>query len=63
MVEEKGGFETPCAGDVADGVTSSAKDNEGTIKCFDEFDATCVSFAREIEDAETIASEGIGATL
>jgi hypothetical protein len=43
VVEENGGFETPCAGDVADGVTSSSKDNEGPIKGFYEFDTTCVS--------------------
>jgi hypothetical protein len=63
MIDENGSLGTPCPGDIANGISAPTENDQGPIKRFYKVDASGVALAREIEDAETVAGEGVGATL
>ena len=58
-----GGFVGPQAGDVAGGVAPAAEDEERQVQGLGEGDAGAVGFDVEVEAAETVPAEGIGAAL
>ena len=62
-VDEDGGFVGPGAGDVAGGVAATAHDEEGEAEGFDVGDAGTVGGDVEVEAAETVTAEGVGAAL
>lgn len=57
------GFVGPEAGDVARGVAAAAEDEEGEVEFLDGGDAGAVSADVEVEAAEAVAAEGVGAAL
>lgn len=57
------GFVGPEPGHVARGVAAAAEDEEGAVKGFGEGDAGAMGADVEVEAAQTIAAEGIGAAL
>jgi hypothetical protein len=53
----------PCARDVAGRVAAAADEEEGPVVAFYGFDAEAVGFDVEVEAAEAVAAEGVGAGL
>ena len=61
--EGDGGLVGPAAGDVSDGVAAAAEEEEREAVGLEELDAAPVSLEGEIEAAEAVAGEGVGAAL
>lgn len=62
-INEDGGFVGPGAGDVARGIAATADDEERQAEGLDEGDAGAVGADVEVEAAEAVAAEGVGAAL
>lgn len=63
QVEQDGGFVSPAARNVLDGVASSTDDEKGKTKRFDEAYALAVRRDGKVEASEAIAAKRVGATL
>lgn len=56
-------LERPCARDVLDGVPAAAQKHEGDVLLADVLHTACVPLHREVETAEFVPRERVGAAL
>lgn len=61
--DKDGGFICPAARDVVHSVAAAAEDQEGHVEFTDVVDAGAMCFDGEVEGAEAVAAEGVGAAL